>query len=581
MLSYRILNHTIEAEGPDGNYYKICEEVAIRSVIVDLLSGKQEVEFEVFANPEPVRFTLPREKVNRRLMPTLISYGLTMIDNQDETDILLELVWDSEQNAERVYRHNRLGFCDIGKELVFLAHHPIGISSNRKLLSEYAVPERTKPAGTLCSWMKLVEKEILGHVNLELALALGACAPVAHLLREEKVITLVPIFALIGASSTGKTISVKAAMASIFGSPEEELGMLMNLNATQNAFVAQLAQAYAMPALIDETSSVPEWDFTKLLYTLPTGRDKIRCGSDGSVKTPARFSGAIVLTGEHSLLEQTNGNRGILGRILEFTLPWTDDEAHAQRLERGFRCNYGLAVYPLIRWLLKHRALLPKIFNAQYTKLKAAIGYSPGIEDRLIKMYSIIMTSACVVRASLKIPLNNAALRELLVAQHRGNRLIHNDPEIQFEKIKYQILQNRSRFPAAECSTTPHEVWGEFDNAGGQNFYWVREDVFETFAQESGVNDLSFAKRIFSDHGWLHKTEDRHYTVDHPLEGVRVKCYRLYADTPYVPPKPRSKKRSPRARPAIHGRAAPSNINLLLDDEDAPLCGNTVEDNQS
>lgn len=577
MLPYRIFNHAIEVKGPDGNHHKICEEVAIRTVIIDLLSGKQEVEFEIFANPEPVRFTLPREKINRRLMPTLISYGLTMIDNQDETDILLELVWDSEQNAERVYRHNKLGFCEIDRELVFLAHHPIGLSSARKSLSEYAFPERTKPAGTLCSWLRLVNKEILGHVNLELALALGACAPVAHLLREDKVITLVPIFALIGASSTGKTISVKAAMASIFGSAEEDIGMIMNLNATQNAFVAQLAQAYAMPALIDETSSVPEWDFTKLLYTLPTGRDKLRCGSDGCIKEAARFSGAIVLTGERSLLDQTNGNRGILGRIIEFTLPWTDDEAHAQRLERGFRCNYGLAVYPLIRWLLKYRALLPKIFNAQYAKLKAAVGYSPGIEDRLIKMYSIIMTSACVVRASLKIPLNNAALRELLVTQHRGNRRIHDDPGVQFEKIKYQILQNRACFPTKGCSAVSREVWGEFDNTGGQDFYWVREDVFDGFAHQAGVSDLASAKRCFFEHGWLYRTADRHYTVDHPLEGIRVKCYRVYTDTPYTPPKAGTKKRSSIANPAIHGRAAPSNINLLLDDEDAPLCGNTAD----
>ena len=580
MLLSRIVDHKIECKGPDGKYHVLCEEVAIRTVITDLYSGKQQVEIELFAAPGPVRFTLPREAVNRNLMPTLIGYGLTMIDNPDQANIILELVWDSEQDAVHVYRHSKLGFWEIDGELAFLAYHPVGLSNPAKSLSEHTEPERTKPSGTIHSWKAMVREEVLGRRNLELALALGASAPVAHLLRVDKVLTLVPIWALIGRSSTGKTMALKL-MASLWGNPEEGSGMILDLNTTQNAFVAQLGQAYAMPALIDETSSVPEWDFTKLLYNLPKGRDKRRCNNDGSLKPPTYFSGAIVLTGERSLLDQTNGNQGILARLVEFSLPWTDNEQHAQRLEYGSRCNYGQAVYPLMRWLLKHRALLPKIFNAQYTKLKEAIGYSPGIEDRLIKMYSIIMTSACVVRASLKLPLNNAALRGLIIEQHRGNRLIHDDPAVQFEKIKHLILQNRACFPAKGSPTTPREVWGEFDNTGGQDFYWVREDVFETFAQKAGVSDLNATKRIFFEHGWLYRTADRHYTVEHPLEGVRVKCYRVYTDMPYTPPKVSAKKRASLANPAIHGRAGPSNINLLLDDGDACLCGNAAEDTQS
>ena len=415
MPNYRVVNHRIEVEDPDtGVFRPYCEEIQVTKVIIDLISQRQQVEILLYADPEPVPFRLQKKDLNRNILPVLIDYGLSVLDNPEQAAFILEVLWDSEASAPRVYEHDRLGFHVVGGEQAFLAHHPIGVTNPRKAQSVYCEADKVKPAGTLGSWKRLMNDEVIGHDNLELALAISVTAPVAHLLREAKVLSLIPIWALIGQSSSGKTITMKT-MASFWGSAEESSGLITDLNATQNAFFAQLSDLAGMPALIDEASSVPEWDFGKVIYNLPKGRDKQRCDNEGRVKAPVHFSGAVVLTGEKSLFDQTNGNAGLSARLVEFTLPWTDDEHHAQRLEQGCRCNYGTAVYPLMEWLLKQREVLPAIWWEQYGAMKKLMPIVSGVEDRLLKMYAIILAAAVVIRRALKLPIRIDRMRNLLL----------------------------------------------------------------------------------------------------------------------------------------------------------------------
>lgn len=527
-MNYRVNNHKIEVQDPNSKKYHVyCEEVAITKVIIDLLTQRRQVEIALYADPDPVTFRLERGAINRNVLPELINYGLTVVDNKDEAEFLLQVLLESEPAADVVYEHSCLGFQMIDGGLVFLAHHPIGASSPQKALSEYADPVKTKPVGTLDSWRRIMRDEVLGHENLELALALSVTAPVAYLLREAKIIPLIPLWALIGKTSTGKSTTLKC-IASLWGSPEESRGLVTDLNATQNAFFAQLANSCGFPALIDETSSVPEWDFGKVIYNLPKGRDKLRCDQHGQVRKPVYFSGAVILTGERSLFEQTNGNAGLAARLVEFQLPWTDDEHHAQRLEYGCRCNYGTAVYPLMEWLLKNKDALPVTYERQYRLLKCELPISPGVEDRLLKMYAIILLAAKVIKASLHLPVDVDRLRELLLEVHRENPHISKDPALVFEKVKLQILENYACFPGPEPTASTRKVWGVQDRHQGQNAVWISESKFKEFLANAGVTDVDEVKKAFHEHGWIYRSADRHYRFSHTLGGVKVPCYCLF-----------------------------------------------------
>lgn len=525
----------------DGNAMDFCEEVRVTHVFIDYHTGHQTVELTVtMPSGQTTSCIRPRSVIADDPLSPLTDCGLSVPKVKDYVVTLSEILFDTEKSAPRSYIHRNLGFCSIGRKQVFLAHHPIGCRDPLRAASEFHDSAKTRPRGTLDSWRSVMIREVVGHPNLELALALSVTAPISHLLCEADKMSLIPIWALIGTSSTGKTTALKL-MASVWGSPRESSGLITDLNTTQNAFFAQLGSICGLPALIDETSSAPEWDFTKVLYNLPKGRDKLRCSSDGSVRPSIYYSGAIIFTGEKTLFDQTTGNQGLTARLVEFTLPWTDDAAHAQRLEYGIKRNYGTAVYPLIKYLLHHKSLLPKVLLHHYEHLKQELGPCSGVEDRLLASYALICVAAQIIRTSLKLPVDVVAIRTLLLDLHGKNNRIRNDPALIFERVKHQILQNYSYFPTNANTPRASKIWGEYDQKGFQSMFWVDASIFEEFLKNAGATDFKSIKYTFFERGWIARTPDRHYTLLHNLGGILTKCYRVYANIENYGPRPMSK----------------------------------------
>jgi len=58
------------------------------------------------------------------------------------------------------------------------------------------------------------------------------------------------------------------------------------------------------------TSQTNSWDFSKLLYTLPTGSSKRRCLSTGELDRERNFFSPLIITGERSVLETTDKDMG-------------------------------------------------------------------------------------------------------------------------------------------------------------------------------------------------------------------------------------------------------------------------------
>lgn len=512
-------------------FVDFCEGIAVESVHTDLLSGTKTLTLGIHDSVSGYfSFPFPRGQVSKGIVPRLAAYGLTLIDDPEIDADIQQIVLESAQAAPHSFLHDRLGFWKIDGDIVFLAHHPIGTKNPIKALSSYIDEEKTKPQGTFDEWRNLILADVVGNPNMELALSLGALAPIAHLLLEKKVLSLVPLIALIGASSAGKTTCMKL-MASIYGSPEESRGLLSDLNATQNAFFAQLGSVFGLPALLDECSSVPEWDFTKVVYNLPKGRDKLRCNSEGKVRESIRFSGAIIMSGERSLFKQTKNTQGLYARLVEFSpSSWTNDAAHANRIEYGCRNNYGTAVVPLITWLLSHQDKLTDVYYKHYTDLCSLITNASGIEDRLLKIYATILTSADVIVNALDISLHIDDIKALLLAHHEQTTKQLLSPEMIFEKIKLKILEHYEKFPEKELAKFGKSLLGERTFHDGKSAIWITEKALEEFLYDIGIDDFKPLKKLFFEKGWLYRTEDRHYVIMHSIGTTRVKCYCLFWD---------------------------------------------------
>ncbi len=526
-----------------GEVIEVCEAVFISKVVTDLLSHKKHIILTMYDQYEEDYFDieLERSELNSRIFAKLRSYGLSIeCETAQSAEDFFRFLISTEKNARHIYKHSQLGFKKINKKKCFLAHNPIvqrlkneepTIKEFKIKASKYASPKKTKPKGKLKHWCRLICKQVLGRPNLELALALGAVAPVAHILRENGVISDLPMYAFVGPTSVGKTIVLRL-IASIYGKPTVSDGLITNMHSTNNALFAQMVSNYGLPTLYDEVTGVVNTDLTGVIYYLPNGRDKARCNSDASFKEPIKFSGAIFFSSEKSLFGSTINTRGLRARLAEFDLRWTSSKINAEVLERELQKNYGTAVYPLISWLFKREMWLGNEFAVEYDKLvnmaKKRYGKVTNVENRVLKMYALIMVAAKAMSIALNLHLGIEEMRKLLIKCLAENVVTASSVEEEYEELKNFVLEKLSMFPSYHIHPAAiTSNWGFVKRNNGVDEYWIRKNVFEKKLDEISNRDKKTIVKELADKGWLREDDSRHKTFKSNFAGVSSHYYCL------------------------------------------------------
>lgn len=530
-----------------GKFNDFCEEVYVRKIFVDLFTGKCNAEICIEKPNRTVPIIIPRDEVDKNIVKTLRAIDFKLIDTPLHAEMVNTILADSEKNATYVFTHDRLGFHTLHDEPMFLAYNPIGATNQEIACSEHYLPKMTKPSGTFEAWHGLMTKYALGRPELELALALSAVAPIAHLLTEKNVLDLVPVIAFIGKSSTSKTTTLKM-IASVYGAPNLRDGILSNLNATDNAFCELLSCRNGYPTLIDETSILPTWDFANALYNIPTGRSKLRCDSNGKLKEPKTYSGCIFLTGEYSLFKQLNcdDNSGIRARLVQFGYQWASSAEHAEAIEKGCRENYGTAVYPLIEWIIANQDDLAVAYKKRRKKIKAELTkHAPqltGISERVIKTYALILLGASVVKAALNLDLNYSAIKNLLIKHFIDNYVTTEveteDPIDQVYEYLLQVVAQKSYyFPAKSEMKGAKVLYGMQDLENYKQCVWIMTTEFKTMLQAAKKNsgleykrDKDILDAMHAKKYVLRCAADR-FTKRVWINGKWVSCYGLLTGT--------------------------------------------------
>lgn len=529
MSNWRCNGQFLELFDDDtGSWIPYCEAFGVREKTVNLLSNAQMITLFVDSATTGLstKQVSPSALLRQNVLRYMFDLGLQIPDTDEEVAATHEILLESAKLAPVHFQHDRAGFATIDDQRVFLLNTPIGLTGP-KATSHHLLQDVFTPRGTLDGWKALMAQDVLGHVPLELALAIGAVAPVAHLLREAHLVTDMPLIALIGPSSGGKTTSIRCS-ASLWALPTEQ-GMIDDLNATENAFLETIARNVGLPSFIDETSTgvKPSFNLEQLCYFLPKGKGKKRCTSDGTLKRQLTFSGAVVFTSEDSLLKRMAKNQGLHARLIEFNLEkWTHDATHAERLAEGCCQNYGAAGPELVKWLLAHEDLLPGLFTKERDLLASKCGNLTGVEIRIIKSFALLMVAARALCESLDLELHMEALRTLLCRQ-----LLHNRPERDLVTRAYAFLQtyiaeNGSKFVQisgkGERLTTAKDVWGEVDHYKGQPCLWLSESRFDIIMERAGVHSHRDVLSAFASKGWIADFGDRHYFRDHTINGCPV-----------------------------------------------------------
>ena len=427
----------------NDRWSRFSDNFGVQSIKVDILTGYHHMQIFVDSSISGRNTSwLPYDDLTKRsIMSKCYRIGLRVIDTDGAIEIVQQILMEDIERASVILEHDKLGFAQLDDQEIFLLDSPLGISGP-KSASHYCFPA-LKPNGSLSAFTAGMERLVFRRPTLETALAIGAVAPVAHLLREEGIIDTLPIIALIGTSSSGKTTSLRAS-AALWARPTEGTGIIDNLFATENAFFAALERSKAFPSFIDETTAAQsvgiQWRFDQMIYLLAQGKGKNRCNASGKLRHTPEFSGCVVFTGEESLLARTSKHQGLYARILELSVDhWTDSDIHADAIRTFITRHYGAAAPVMMWWLLQNRRKIPRMFEEECNDLSNLFAINPGVESRLIKIAAQIMVGARVLNASLEWMLDLHAMRSFLASQLVGSRPQRDKSTTTYDRILQMI----------------------------------------------------------------------------------------------------------------------------------------------
>lgn len=518
---YVIKSRSIYITDVEGNEWKLCEEARIVAVLTNRHTKEQRVKVRLYLSTgESVTVNTARDQLITDPIRVLTKYGLTLAPTREYTTTLAEILLETESSAKCLSFHDRLGWSFAKGQRYFFAEEVLGDTSS----STYLHRKKLKSAGSYADWQQGMNKLLLNRPELQLALTIGACAPIAALLQREHVLELVSIFAMIGQSGTGKT-TMLTLMASIWGRIGYQNGIVDTLLDTQNFFFANLGKKHGFPCFIDETSAQPTWDFSGFLYQISMGKEKGRCNADGTPKPVNHWSGTIIFSGERSLFEQTNGNEGLFARLIELPFQWTADGEEAEKIMDFCSAKHGTAYVPLIEYLLQ---LSTSDLRAQYgtarDTLLQEITPLTSVDRRLVKQYSMLLMTSRIIAKVWQVPIDEPSIIRLLAETHQGNRF-RNRPAYIHESIIAQVLANWGKFPDSQDPVnTAQSIWGERSSYKYQPCVWITANRFEALLQNAGATISTDLLKQLHSCGHIIKVGDR-FKVTHTIGRVKVKCY--------------------------------------------------------
>lgn len=512
---------------------RLCEEVRISRKMIDLLEPKVECVAQIWFDGEVEEHTIKRRMLNKKkIYDFLLERNVSLLECEENIEAILTHILNTDKDAEIIYKHNVLGFVKINGQLVWLAQTPIGGDlSEKKRASQYAVPFEAEQKGTFAEWQQVIKDEILGNTPLEFGVAVGASAPIVHLLRQEGVFSELPIWGIIGPSSQGKSTLLKV-IALAYGSTAESIGLVKDVNATKTAFFKSLEGKIGLPLLFDEATGKTEWSISSAIYDLSKGVERATCSSSRNLNPRSTFSGAIVISGENTLLKQKDVNLGLLARLCEITTMWTRDAAHSRRICQKLAYAHGTAVVPLITHILAIHKYQPirfqEMFLEELTTVQSAIENSTAIDERIFNMYAGVLVGARIANEAWNISLDVDAIRDFLVKRHKEAKPVENEARKLYDFVLGLVNRHNASFITKairkQPGLMPSKVMGELVCKDGKDLIWFEATTFEDLVINKFPNYLQLLDPMYK-LNLIRKFGDKHFRSRHALHIGRPYCY--------------------------------------------------------
>jgi putative DNA primase/helicase len=517
---YFIQNNNImrHADEPEGKPNKVGRRAEIVAALKNIDTDRVLLQLSYDYLGESRTIEIPRKMLTRTKIQELLDVGVDVGDH-NVRDVLRFLSYQEEAAIVKNI-HTRVGFGDLNGSPIFKHWKAIGCDSTYKgnLLIE--------PNGAFEEWKKIIEREVIGHPPLELALVLGLSSPVAVKISKETALEVL-VFHIYGDSTIGKTTMARV-FVSPFGYPHTvEGGLIKTWNGTKNAIMAHLRHNHGLPMVFDEGSML-EGDFSTFIYQLAGGQEKGRLNQDSEFQSGGQWSGVILSNGEHSLKGKSKQNIGIQMRLFEIgNLEWTKSAENSDALKMGLLKNYGHAGPIFVQYIMNIGIeQITEKWNEWRVRVLEEMSNKNRFSDRMADKVAIILATSEMAREALGLNLNINSIQQLLLDLVNEKSENLDIGENAYNHFLESLTRHNSKFSSERFNENSFELWGKKILKNGRlDEVHILPKIFKEIMKEGEFEDPQIILNNWRNRGWLDHEKGKFTRKKTLKPGTKVNVY--------------------------------------------------------
>lgn len=475
----------------DEGKKRVSEPLYIAKTQQNIVSNDVELELVYKYRDRWCMITVSRQDLNDKKIQALARKGVD-VHSGNAKDIEAYLV-AQESKSQYLSSYDYVGWHDEGGELQFGLDVPM--SSEGEILENIVYDGKfdLKATGNRDVYFQLIQEEVVGHPPLEFILALAVAGVINSYDNLSQSSDLI-FTHLYGESSTGKTSAAKLA-ASVFGKPSvTNDGLIRTWNATVNALIAQFGDIHGVPLILDEASSCGNnYDFSATIYRFSQGTDKARSNADMTLRRSYTWSGVMISTAEHELVERTNKNSGLKVRTLELeSVPWTRDREHAEKLNNTLEKNYGFLGKPFVKFFLEKKLDTYKedlqvntdwLLNNQ---VEWSNNESTSLSQRVLKKFAYVLLAAEYLNECFNFDLDVENILRFILENDEKQAPRRNRAEAALQLINSKMVENENFILTSDGFS---DVRGKIIGKKTRKDTAILKEVVDKWLSEAGYND--------------------------------------------------------------------------------------------
>ena len=338
-----------------------------------------------------------------------------------------------------------------------------------------------------------------------------------------KLCNALPFWAsLWGESGGGKTVCLMCA-ASIFADPCN-YKYIADCRQTDVSMELRASFLNNLPLMLDDTATVKEKygdDFSKLIYSLASGKGKGRATRDLGLRNEETWCNTILITGERALSSE-NLQGGAINRVLDFEMQDGAIFDDGQGVVNLLRSNYGFAGEEFVETV--NEIGIERIREMQKEILADIQSRDTDKLEKQSISLSILMTADKIATDYLfkdGIYLTYNEVKQVLV-----DRSDMSENERCYEYILGEIAINAAKFTTNSFGDRPLEMYGEFEKQDdGSKYCVIYSNVFNSMCKKGGYSAKTFLSWA-AKNGFIQCQGDR-YTKVKKVNGAAVRCVYL------------------------------------------------------